>query len=181
LSILIKKQIEKVESLRNEITEFVRKQDFKYYKEPWGPEVDSWKRALEMVVGKKEIFPNHMKREGMGNGSAANAIPSIPLNEQMAEEEGQEALADVVAKLNFENEKLRRKYEELREEYKKENSRASSLHYIAWKTSEDNKVLKMNLAGANAQAQGFAEHFERLKKEIEKLKSLLKTYQSNRV
>jgi hypothetical protein len=99
------------------------------------------------------------------------------VNEQMAEEEGQEALADVVEKLKFENEKLRRKYEELREEFTKESSRASSLHYIAWKTTEDNKALKMNLAGADAEAKGLAEHVERLKGEIERLKQLLKKEQ----
>ena len=40
--------------------------------------------------------------------------------------------------------------------------------------SEDNKVSKMNLEKANAQAQEQADHTERLNKEIESLKELLK-------
>jgi len=173
MPLIIKKQMQKFESLRNEVAEFIRKQDYQYHEEPRGSERDSWKRALEMVAGKREIFPNQVNREIMGDEQLED-FPPVPPQDQPADKEGQEGLPELVESLKFENEKLRRKYEELREEYTKENSRASSLHYIAWKTSEDNKILKMNLAGANAQAQGYAEHIDRLNREIEKLKELLK-------
>jgi len=63
LSLLIQEQMKKYESLRAEVAEFIRKRDFRFAHEPSGPEADSWKRALEMTVGKREIFPNQMIRE----------------------------------------------------------------------------------------------------------------------
>ncbi|HSR10073.1 MAG TPA: DUF6062 family protein, partial [Thermodesulfobacteriota bacterium] len=52
---LISRQIEKFESLGKELNDFIRKQYYQYANEPRGTEVDSWKRALEMAVGKKAI------------------------------------------------------------------------------------------------------------------------------
>ena len=174
LHLLIEKQIEKYEFLRIEIAEFIRKQDYQYTDEPSGPEVNSWRRALEMAVGKREVFSSHM---GGMVGFDPSVPPSSPIEGDTygsnSEERGIQQ--DMVEQLKFENEKLERKYEEIKAECAKESTRASSLHHIAWKMSEDNKVLKMSLEKANAQAQEYAEHIERLNKEIESLKELLKT------
>ncbi len=62
LSLLIGKQIEIFRSLREELKEFIRKQDYQYRHEPMGSEIDSWKRSLEMMVGKPNIFSHHMRR-----------------------------------------------------------------------------------------------------------------------
>ncbi|MGQ9694025.1 MAG: DUF6062 family protein [Thermodesulfobacteriota bacterium] len=59
--LLLKRQIEKLEGLQKELAEFVRKKDFQYAHEPRGSESDSWKRALEAVVGRKEVFSNKMR------------------------------------------------------------------------------------------------------------------------
>jgi hypothetical protein len=56
------RQMKKYESLQGEVSEFIRKHDYQYAHEPRGAESDSWKRALEMVVGKREIFPSQMDR-----------------------------------------------------------------------------------------------------------------------
>jgi len=178
LPLLIKKQMDKFEALRNEVKEFVRKQDYKYAAEPRGSEVDSWKRALEMVVGKREIFANQMSREVLGHETPLDQFLSGSQQEQRPDAQGKEELQDSAEKMKFENEKWLRKYEELKEEYTKESSRASSLHYIAWKTTEDNKILKMNLAGATAEAEGLAERLERLHRENERLRKLLKIQDS---
>ncbi|MCX5909407.1 MAG: hypothetical protein NTY64_20115 [Deltaproteobacteria bacterium] len=98
----------------------------------------------------------------------------VILEEKTLAGEGPEDLQSVVEKLKVENEKLFRKYEGLKEELTKESSRASSLHYIPWKTTEDNKTLKMNLAGAESQAKLHAVQVERFKREIKELKELLK-------
>jgi len=173
LPLLIKKQIEKYTFLRGEVAEFVRKQDYQYAAEPSGPEIDSWKRSLEMVVGKREIFPGQMRRESVESepsfGPPPAAIQDSPLS-RVEEPEGQR---EIVKKLKFENEKLRRKCEELREEHTKESSRASSLHQIVWRLSDDKMILKENLSTANARDREHIEHIERLKKEVERLKSLL--------
>ena len=62
LPLLIERQMTKYESLQGEVSEFIRKHDYQYAHEPRGAESDSWKRALEMVVGKREIFPSQMDR-----------------------------------------------------------------------------------------------------------------------
>jgi hypothetical protein len=64
---LIRSQIEKFECLRKEVDEFIRKHNFQYANERWGAEIDSWKRALEIVSGKREVFPNQMDRSGYRN------------------------------------------------------------------------------------------------------------------
>ena len=174
LPLLVEKQIEKFEFLGNEVAEFVRKQDYTYAAEPRGAEADSWKRSLEMVVGKREIFPGQMRWERGSEKQPIIPSPWNPPKNPSLEMENPEDLQATVEKLQFENGKLLRKCEELKEEHVKESSRASALHHIAWKTTEDNKTLKTNLAGANAQAQGYAGHFARLNKEIERLKELLK-------
>jgi hypothetical protein len=63
LGLLIQRQMKKWESLKAELEEFIRKHDYKYAHEPRGAESDSWKRALEMIAGEREIFPNQVRRE----------------------------------------------------------------------------------------------------------------------
>jgi len=63
LGLLIQRQMKKWQSLKAELEEFIRKHDYKYAHEPRGAESDSWKRALEMLVGKREVFSNQVRRE----------------------------------------------------------------------------------------------------------------------
>lgn len=42
---------EKLESLRGELTEFIRKNDYRFKDEGFGAEGDSWKRAVSKVIG----------------------------------------------------------------------------------------------------------------------------------
>jgi len=42
--------------LANELAEFIRKQDYRFRDEPWGAEKDSWRRAVNMMVGMKDVF-----------------------------------------------------------------------------------------------------------------------------
>ena len=174
LPLLIKKQIEKFTFLRGEVAEFVRKQDYQYAAEPSGPEIDSWKRSLEMVVGKREIFPGHMRRERVELESSFAPSPAALRDLIPSKVEESEGQRGIIEKLKFENEKLRRKYEELKEEYNKESSRAASLHQIAWKITEDNKTLKTKVEKAKTEIKEFAERFEKLNKEKDSLKELLK-------
>jgi hypothetical protein len=43
----------KLQSLRGELAEFIRKNDYRYVGEPIGDERDAWQRAVGLVVGKK--------------------------------------------------------------------------------------------------------------------------------
>ncbi|NWF54903.1 MAG: hypothetical protein HXY45_08940 [Syntrophaceae bacterium] len=75
LELLIKSQKKKWESLRAELAEFIRKNDYKYSHEPRGAESDSWKRSLEMLAGKREVFPNQVV--GKLDGSAGVFIDKV--------------------------------------------------------------------------------------------------------
>lgn len=50
---LLSIQQEKLESLRAELDEFIRKNDYQFAAEGFGGERDAWLRAMAMVVGKK--------------------------------------------------------------------------------------------------------------------------------
>lgn len=43
----------KLESLQHELSEFIRKNDYRFSKEPIGPEADSWRRAVRFAAGEK--------------------------------------------------------------------------------------------------------------------------------
>jgi len=62
LKFLIEKQLQKYQSLSDELGEFIRKLDYRFSKEPKGSEADSWRRVLEQFSGQKEIFGNEMDR-----------------------------------------------------------------------------------------------------------------------
>jgi len=46
----------KLSSLGVQLEEFIRKHDYRFSREPYGPERDSWRRAIEKLVGKREVF-----------------------------------------------------------------------------------------------------------------------------
>ena len=170
LGLLIQRQMKKWESLKAELEEFIRKHDYKYVHEPRGAESDSWKRALEMLAGKREVFGNQIRRvTGRSEEPAATFSPQEAAQEENTQEESSEG----VERMEFEKEKLRLKCENLQGEYGKEKSCTSSLHYVAWKVTEDNKNLQKDLAEAKAQAQGYAAQIDQLKRKIERLRSLL--------
>jgi hypothetical protein len=48
---LLEAQLKKIEGLRSELQEYLRKLDYRYADEPKGAEVTAWRRAVEMMVG----------------------------------------------------------------------------------------------------------------------------------
>jgi len=54
---LIETERRKFEQLRHELEEFARKHDYRYSREGFGKEGDSWLRAVRMMVGEREVFP----------------------------------------------------------------------------------------------------------------------------
>jgi len=52
-ALLISTQLEIMGDLRTDLGEFIRKNDYRFSKEVFGPERDSWKRAVSMVSGAK--------------------------------------------------------------------------------------------------------------------------------
>jgi hypothetical protein len=53
---LLKVHVSKFGALAQELAEFIRKQDYRFRGEPSGREKDSWQRAVNMMVGIKDVF-----------------------------------------------------------------------------------------------------------------------------
>ncbi len=69
LRALIEIQRRKYASLVGELEAFCRKYDYRFSHESWGPESDSWLRAVELLAGKPNVFGNEIHRRKLGNGS----------------------------------------------------------------------------------------------------------------
>lgn len=63
LPALIEAERRKCEALLAELGEYLRKLDYQYSNESKGPEQDSWRRVVELCVGKPRIFNGRMHRE----------------------------------------------------------------------------------------------------------------------
>lgn len=173
LLFLIKTQIEKIQSLRKELSE--TKHHSRQAVE--NAEIDFRQRVLEMIAGKQGAFSGEMVPGDDSIGKMNDHFSPPLFIDESTEEEGNKDLEIIIEKLKFEKEKLCRQNENLRNDYMEESARAASLHHRYWECNEDNKRLKMNLVGAQAKAGGYAEHIERLNREIEKLQELLKIYE----
>lgn len=51
LAALVERQDKVMDALVNELAEFIRKHDYRFTKEQMATEIDSWRRAMELVVG----------------------------------------------------------------------------------------------------------------------------------
>ena len=62
LSTLFAAQRGKYASLIAELEEFCRKHDYRFSREAWGMESDSWQRAIEVLAGQAGIFGSDLQR-----------------------------------------------------------------------------------------------------------------------
>jgi hypothetical protein len=62
---LLDMQRRKYAHLVGELEEFCRKHDYRFSHESWGAESDSWLRAIELLVGRPEVFGNEVPRTGL--------------------------------------------------------------------------------------------------------------------
>jgi len=72
LPALLQAQRQKFAAVRAELQEFHRKRDDRSANEPQGAQQPAWRRALELFVGKREVF--HRGRSQREKGSAPNLI-----------------------------------------------------------------------------------------------------------
>ncbi len=56
LPLLMELQLQKLKGLRGELGEYIRKLDYRFMAEPRGEEKTSWRRVIELFVGKPEVF-----------------------------------------------------------------------------------------------------------------------------
>jgi hypothetical protein len=65
--ILERLQLEKVQSLRNRLDEFLRKRDHRFRDEITPAEASAWRTAMEFLAGKPAVFNNEMRRDAVQN------------------------------------------------------------------------------------------------------------------
>jgi hypothetical protein len=166
LPALFKHQLAKIEALRIDLQEFIRKQDYRFRKEPMGDEGTAWRRSIELLTGKAGVFgpdrplavPETSQAPQSEEGTAAGDMPPVA----QLEEENE--------RLRFENEKLRRRIDEITKLWSQESSRAASLHFQVFELSKDKQTLEFNLAGARSESQTWEAVVARLREEIASLK-----------
>lgn len=167
LPALLDQHITKMEALRGELQEFIRKHDYRFRREPMGDEGTAWRRSIELLVGRGGVFgpdrpPTALEASQAHQpeeGGAEGAEP--PVTEIQEERE----------RLQFENEKLRRRINEITKLWSDESSRAASLHFQVYELSKDKQVLEFNLAGARGENQGWETTVSRLRDEIAALQA----------
>lgn len=110
LGLLIQRQMKKWESLKAEVAEFIRKHDYQFAHEPRGAESDSWKRAVELVAGKREIFGNQMRRVTSRSEKAAVpfCLQGAASEESKEEELSESSLHHLAWKLGEDNRGLKK-------------------------------------------------------------------------
>jgi len=162
LPALFNQQLAKMEALRLDLQEFIRKQDYRFRKEPMGDEGTAWRRSIELLTGKAGVF------------GPDRPLPVLEASQPRQSDEGAEAgtmppvaeLQEENERLRFENEKLRRRIDEIAKLWSQESSRAASLHFQVFELSKDKQILEFNLAGARGESQTWEAVVARLREEI---------------
>ena len=58
LSACLKAQQNRLQDLQVDLQAFIRKQDYRFAHEAYGPEADAWQRAVAVFVGMRRASPN---------------------------------------------------------------------------------------------------------------------------
>jgi hypothetical protein len=61
--ILERLQLQTIQSLRNTLDEFIRKQDHQFHDQIASSEASAWRTAMELLAGKPGVFNNEMRRD----------------------------------------------------------------------------------------------------------------------
>ena len=132
---------ERWEDLRWELDEFVRKFDYRYADEPRGREGNSWSRGLELFVGREGLF-------GPDRGRVTAEAPAVPATgpADLGRSEGESASdAEPMEQVRFENEKLKRRIEDLLIQREEDRQARLALEFQMAKLSSDLKAARLGL------------------------------------
>jgi hypothetical protein len=138
------------EDLRWELDEFVRKFDYRYADEARGREETSWSRALETLVGRAGIFGPDRGREASEPPVARGVAPDD--RAQGADHARQDG-PQPVEHFRFENEKLRRRVDDLLAQREEDRQVRLALEFQVCALTLELKAARLGLdAGAPAEA-----------------------------
>lgn len=133
------------QDLRWELEEFARKFDYRYADEARGRESSSWHRVLDVFVGRAGIFGPER-----GDGLAYQAQqPAAPAPAEAGSHRAADAeYSSEIEGLRFENEKLRRRIEELLAKQAEDHRTRLALEFQVLKLTSDLKAMTVDLAAA---------------------------------
>lgn len=166
---LFKLQATKIQEVRAGLLEFVRKHDYRFREEPVGDEGSAWLRSIELLTGKAGVFgPDRpwilptpkLHDTALGPSRAEGTVA-----------EGGDELQQENERVRFENEKLRRRIDEITKLWSEESSRAASLHFQVYELAKDKQTLEFNLTGARGENRGWEAVVSRLREEIAALQA----------
>ncbi len=159
-------ELAKLEALRAELLEFVRRQDYHFNREPMGRERDSWLRSIEMLVGKAHVFGS--QRSLAQAGPPADPEDDVAPAVEPQAEAGAEILRlkDLVARLEKDSEAVRGRWNET-------SARLAALTFRLHEVEKDRQALEMQLAGTRAGEETWRQIAEGLRAEVAQLKTQL--------
>ncbi len=82
LPLLMELQLKKLGTLRGELGEYIRKLDYRFMAEPRGEEATSWRRVMELFVGKPEVFGSDRRTWDTTAGRQPTPSSTTPLQGQ---------------------------------------------------------------------------------------------------
>ena len=75
--LLLQLQLDKSQSLRERLDEFIRKQDRRFQHEITADETKAWRVAMEFLVGKPGVFNNEIRTDQRQNGNSISVEETI--------------------------------------------------------------------------------------------------------
>ncbi len=164
----------KLEGLARDLRGFIEKHDYRRAAPFADSEATSWTDALALLAGEPGLFGHEIPRPG--GPLAAGPVPPGDVG-AAAPSPAAEPLEERVQALLFEKERLEERLRQLAKQLGDQSSRAAALHYRLWATSEDRKVLEMNLAGERAAARLWEAQVQALRAEVAELRARLARYE----
>jgi hypothetical protein len=136
-------QLAKLEAVRAELLEFLRKQDYQHSHEPMGSEGNAWLRSIEMLVGKAHVFGP--RRGATWMEAQADVKEAAGSGESPAAAVGAEMLRlrELVTRLEKDGEAVR-------DQLNQASGRVASLTFRLHEVEKDRQALEMHLAGTRA-------------------------------
>ena len=145
---LLNSHRERWEILLWELDEFARKFDYRYADEAKGREGTSWIRALESFVGRAGLFGPERGRV------TVSALPAAtPTEHTQGSEQGCEGGLESIGHLRFENEKLKRRVDDLLAQREGDRQARLALEFEVCTLTSDLKAVRQGL-DADAPAKG---------------------------
>lgn len=161
-----------LEALARDLRGFIDKHDYRREASFTDAEATSWTGALAFLAGEPGLFGNEIPR----SGRSPEPEPAPPADVEAASPPAG-PLEERVQALAFEKARLEERLRQLAKQVGDQSSRAAALHYRLWTTSEDRKVLEMNLAGERAAARLWEAQVQALRAEVAELRARLAQYE----